>query len=193
MIALKYWLLGNKYYDAAKALEFAKMYHKGFRKDKVTLEILHPITVTNYCRTLRDGLLDPEGTFTAALLHDVVEDYPVTVQMIRNQFGSEAANNVELLSKVIDGKKQSNESYYAYLSSSPVASIVKGADRIHNIQSMVGVFTEDKQKEYIKECEDFILPMLKESRLLYPEQEPIYENIKLVLQSQNSLIKELHK
>lgn len=192
-ISLKYWLLGKNYYLAAKALEFAKSYHTGMRKDNVTPEILHPITVTNFCRTLHDGLLLPEETLAASLLHDVVEDYPVTIQEIKNRFGREVGIATELLSKVINGKKKSNEHYYGELATSPSASVVKGSDRVHNIQTMIGVFSQEKQKAYIKECEDFTLPMLKIARLSFPEQEPIYENIKLVLQSQNSLIKELHK
>ena len=49
-------------------------------------------------------------------------------------------------------------------------------------------YLSTKFEEYISECEKHILPMLKEARRIFPEQEPAYENIKLVLMSQIELI-----
>ena len=41
---------------------------------------------------------------------------------------------------------------------------------------------------YIQECEDFILPAVKEARRYFPDQEPAYENIKLMLKNQSELV-----
>jgi len=70
---------------------------------------------------------------------------------------------------------------------------VKGADRIHNVQTMLGVFDLAKQQEYIHETEEYILPTLKEARRRFPHQEPAYENIKHMLQSQIELLVAVHK
>ena len=73
-----------------------------------------------------------------------------------------------------------------------IASVVKGADRIHNVQTMIDVFTYEKQKEYIRETQEFIVPMLKEARRRFPRQEPAYENIQHVLVSQAELLQAVH-
>ena len=190
MIALRYWLIGREYYQAVNALEFARERHTGFRKDKVTPVITHPVTVTNYVRTLVGGLVYPEDTLAAALLHDVVEDTNATVEELEEQFGARIADSVDLLTKQYNGEgpKKPNDEYYKGIASSPIASVVKGADRIHNFQSMVGVFTLGGQRHYIKEGKEFVLPMLKTARRCWPQQEPVYENVKLVLNSQIALI-----
>ncbi len=75
------------------------------------------------------------------------------------------------------------------MATDPIASIGKGGDRMHNLQSMIGVFTKDKQKNYVTEAENKIIPMLKLARRNFPQQELAYENIKLVLNTQMQLIK----
>lgn len=49
---------------------------------------------------------------------------------------------------------------------------------------MVGGFKPEKQSSYIDETMDFVVPMLKEARRTFPEQEPLYENIKFVMTNQ---------
>jgi hypothetical protein len=70
-----------------------------------------------------------------------------------------------------------------------VASIVKGADRVHNVNSMVGVFTKEKQARYAGEVEKYFLPMLKQARKNFPEQLDAYFNIMHMLRSQVNLLK----
>ena len=74
----------------------------------------------------------------------------------------------------------------------PLASIAKGVDRMHNFQSMSGVFDLDKQQRYMEETEQYIIPMLKEARKNFPEQEPVYQNIKHVLRTQIELFYLVH-
>lgn len=66
----------------------------------------------------------------------------------------------------------------------PIASLAKGIDRMHNHQSMHGVFSAEKQKSCIEETETYILPMLHVARNQFPQQEAAYQNIKHVLQTQ---------
>jgi hypothetical protein len=58
---------------------------------------------------------------------------------------------------------------------------------------MLGAFDLAKQQEYIQETEEYILPALKEARRRFPHQEPAYENIKHMLQSQIELLSAVHK
>lgn len=185
-VSLRYYLLGKEFYRAADALEFASEYHTGKRKDGVTPELQHQIEITHYLRTLLPSYIYPEETLTAALLHDVTEDYGVLSSTIADRYGRDVSLAVQLLDK--NGK--SSELYYTGIANNPIASIVKGGDRMHNIQSMVGVFSPEKQAKYIKEVEDYFLPMLKIARRKFVRQESAYENIKHVLTSQLELLKE---
>lgn len=184
-ISLRYFLLGKEFYRAADALEFGATYHTGLRKDGITPEFQHQIEITHYLRTLSCSLMFPEDTLTASILHDVTEDYGVLSSVIAERFGNEVAVAVNLLDK--NGKDP--DVYFKGIANSPIASVVKGGDRMHNIQTMIGVFTPEKQAKYIKEVEDYFLPMLKTARRNFVRQESAYENIKHVLNSQIELLK----
>src|SRR5277367_1472271 len=96
-ISLRYFLLGKEFYKAADALEFAGEYHTGLRKDGVTPEFQHQIEITHYLRTLLPSFLYPEETLTAALLHDVTEDYGVLATTISERYGPIVSLAVQLL------------------------------------------------------------------------------------------------
>lgn len=191
-ISLRYWLQGAGYFQALEALEFGKGFHTGVRKDGFTPEFDHQLSIGQYVRTLFSGLTYPEATMATVFLHDVREDYGVAAEIIESKFGSIVSSAVEALTKEFRGVKKDAAWTFRGISEDPIASIAKGADRIHNFSSMVGVFSVPKQKEYIKEGEEFFLPMLKAARRRFPRQEPAYENIKMVLLSQMSLIKAIH-
>lgn len=184
---IRAFLLGKGYFKAVEALEFASEYHNGLRKDKVTPEFHHQISITHYARTLT-GLRDEEATFIVCLLHDVVEDYEVPIETIRVMFGEQVADGVLLLTKKYRGDKKDQTQYYKDMASNPIASIVKGCDRVHNFQTMPGVFSCEKQVAYMEECKQHILPMLKAARNRFPDQELAYENIKHALKGQIELI-----
>lgn len=188
-ISLRYFLLGREYYDAARALEFAKKYHTGVRKDGITPEIQHQIEIVHFLRTLLPSFIYPQEVLIAGFLHDTCEDYPeVTPEIIEKNFGSRVAHSVSLLNK--NGKVLPY--YFEQIANDEIASIVKGADRIHNLQSMIGVFTPEKQMNYMLEVQEHFLPMLKAARRKFPQQEAAYENIKHLLNSQLELISALH-
>lgn len=189
IITLRYWLLGRGYHQALAALEFAATFHTGLRKDGCTHEFEHQMTIALYIRTLVDLLEFPEETLAAVFLHDVCEDHDVGFDEIEIKFGRSIRDAVICLTKVHRGIKVPPETYFSKIAKDPIASIVKAADRMHNIQTMNTVFSEDKQTSYIKETLDFILPMLKEARRVFTKQEPVYENVKLVLLTQIELIR----
>ena len=184
-ISLRYFLLGHEYYMAADALEYAAKFHTGFRKDGVTPEFQHQIEIAHYIRTLLPSLMFPEDTIAAVLLHDVPEDYGVPHAEIANRFGSKVGRAVFLMDK-------NSNANFALIGEDPIASVAKGGDRTHNLQTMVGVFTREKQLKYIAEAQEKFLPMLKTARRLFPKQELAYENIKHVMTSQIELLEALN-
>lgn len=127
-ISLRYWMLGKNYHRAVLAMEFASKYHTGVRKDGVTPEFHHQISIAHYLRTLPD-LRCQENVLAAAFLHDTVEDYEVSLTDIESRFGKDVRRAVKKLSKIIKDYKKSPEEYYQSMVECPIASIVKGGDR----------------------------------------------------------------
>lgn len=188
-IALRNYLLGARYYSALNCFDYAQKIHTGLRKDGVTPEFQHQIEIALFITTLKD-LQNEEAVISAALLHDVLEDYPnVSPQDIKKLAGKEVRDAVVLLSKEVEGRTRcSPEAYFSQISKNPIASIVKGCDRIHNLRTMVGVFTKEKQLKYVKEALEFFLPMLKVSFGLFPIQHLAYVNIRTTLKIQIEMI-----
>ncbi len=193
MVAIRYWCLGRNYFTAVKALEYASQFHTGKRKDGVTPEFDHQLSIAAYIRSIATSLVCVDATLAAVFLHDVCEDYDIGFEEIETRFGFTISKTVRLLTKKFRGETVAPGAYYKAIAGCAIASVVKGADRIHNIQTMTEVFDLPKQVQYIKETEEHVLPMLKQARRRYPEQEPAYENEKHVLKSQIDLIWAIHK
>ena len=190
-LALGAYLGGKGWHSALKAFNFAEQFHTGTRKDGKTPEFDHQVRIALYVTTLPE-LIYPEETITTVFLHDTPEDYDVGHDEIESKFGKMVSVSTELVTKFHRGTKKHPNEYFREIAKDPIASIVKGADRIHNLQSMVGTFDIEKQKRYMDEVKVHFLPMLKTARRLFPEQRNAYENIKHMLVSQIELIEAIH-
>lgn len=191
--ALRYWLIGRRYFMALAAMEFAAKFHVGTRKDGVTPEFSHQVQIAFLIRTLESSLVHPEETIAVVFLHDVPEDFDVGFLEIGDRFGTLVRADVEAMTKKHRGKVVPSKDYYQRLSEHVMASVAKGGDRTHNLKTMPGVFVFDKQVAYISETVDLTIPMLKQARRNFPRQEAAYENLKLMLRTQVDLIQAIHK
>lgn len=171
-----------------------KLFEGKSRKDGVTPVFMHPLEIAGYLMTIQASLRHPAESMAAAMLHDAAEDEGVAIELIVERYGGLVGRAVDRLSKEVGGRKKSGGlgAYFAEMADCPIATVVKGADRVNNQSSMVSVFLPSKQLEYIRESEQYILPMLKKARREFPDQEAAYENLKLVLQTQNALIRAIH-
>lgn len=186
--AIRYWMLGREYHVALKALEFGLKYHTGVRKDGVMPEFQHQVSQASFARTLEPHLLYPDETLATIFLHDVVEDCDVDISTIVTEFGEMVGTSVELMTNQVRGVRKPIDSYYSEMQFNEIASVVKGCDRIHNHQTMVGVFTPEKIDSYMIETNDHVIPMLKLARKRFTRQEGAYLNIKHVLMTQMELL-----
>jgi (p)ppGpp synthase/HD superfamily hydrolase len=185
LLAMRSYLDGRGYHLAIRALEFARGFHAGVRKDGLTPEFSHQVFIAGYIRTLEASLPDAEAVYVAIFLHDVPEDYDVGFEEIEAMFGSPSAGSVRLLTKAHRGVKLPVQSYYDALPGDPVASVVKGADRGHNILTMSGAgWSRSKQEDYLAEAEQHVLPMLKEARRRHPEWAPALVNLGMLIKVQ---------
>lgn len=197
-LVLKQQLIGAAaldpdYGDTLAIFELAERYHTGTRKDGVTPEFDHQVSIALYVLTLPD-LIDRPGTIATIMAHDLGEDYGVgkaeIVAVCQNkEFGNRVATSADLMWKVFRGEKRDEKQLFLLMASDPRASIAKGADRMHNFQSMIGVFTAEKQVSYIEYGEVKILPMLKLARQKFPQQVRAYEALKHMLTSQIELLR----
>ncbi len=190
MIALRFWLQGRGYHRALRAMDYNRRMFNGLRKDGITPEFDHHVCQAQFMRTLLPFLLHPEETLTAIFFHDTPEDMGVSFDEIINffpndlAFGTQVSNATRRVTKKMRNVKMEAGPLFQSMSECPIASLVKGGDRIHNLQSMVGVFSLEKQRRYLDETQEYILPMLKTAEQNFPEQEPAYKNIRTFLKAQ---------
>jgi (p)ppGpp synthase/HD superfamily hydrolase len=191
-IAIRYWLLGRGYTTAIKAMDFAEKLHTGTRKDG-NHEFSHQVSQANFARTLIDTFTYPEETMAVIFLHDVAEDCGTKRQELVELFGERIAEATIVMSKEYMTHKHTNMTYYHFISENEIATLSKGFDRLHNLMTMLGGFTPEKQISYITETMEYVVPMLKKARRSFPKQEAAYENIKFVMTNQVMLYNELNK
>lgn len=185
--AIRYWLLGKGWHVAHQALEMGMEFHTGVRKNG-NPEFSHQIFQAQFARTL-PNLIHPEETLAVIFLHDIVEDCDVPIKDIYTAFGELVGVGVGLMSDIdSQGADKPLASYYSSMVESPIASIAKGIDRMHNFQSMMSVFSDPKKSRYIEETREHLIPMLKNARKRYSPQEPAYQNVKHILLTQMELI-----
>jgi GTP diphosphokinase / guanosine-3',5'-bis(diphosphate) 3'-diphosphatase len=129
----------SDFYRTWRALSFAARVHRHQTlADGVTPYYAHVVGVTWVVRHLFE-VLDPL-TLTAAALHDVLEDTPITKEELTADFGDEVAAWVANLTKVQDLPEEEREAdYVARLASAPEpVCLVKLADIYDNVSHRRG-------------------------------------------------------
>jgi len=124
-----------------KAFDVAVEAHKDQRRKSGEAYIFHPIGVAKIVAS--EIGLGATG-IAAALLHDVVEDTPITIEELEKKFGTKIAVLVEGLTKISQVKKDMNISMQAEnfrkmlltLNDDVRVILIKIADRLHNMQTM---------------------------------------------------------
>ncbi len=131
-----------------EALSFAMQAHEGQKRKSGEPYVIHPILVA----AITGYVTNDETMVIAALLHDVVEDTPYTIEDIKSRFGEDVANLVEGLTKIVEIRSEelipstSNEKLITSALSFRkmlIASIkdvrvliVKLCDRLHNMLTL---------------------------------------------------------
>lgn len=145
-----------------QAYVFASEAHSGqFRKSGEPY-IIHPVEVA--C-ILADLHMDTE-TLVAALLHDTVEDCDVTLDDVRDMYGSDVAELVDGITKITQIEVSSlTESQAINLRKMLVAMshdvrviVIKLADRLHNMRTLMAL-KEDRRIFKAKETMEIYAPL----------------------------------
>lgn len=144
-----------------EAYQFAYDAHKGQQRKSGLPYIIHPLGVAIIvAEEQKLGLLP----VIAALLHDVVEDTPHTLDEIKAKFGMDVAYLVGVLTKKKEGKYDTSkqiDNYIQILASvhyDPIAILLKIADRLDNMRSLWSL-PLDKQIKIASETEFLYAPL----------------------------------
>lgn len=145
-----------------KAYDLCVQAHGGQKRSSGEPFYLHPFSVA--CIIVQLGM-DSESV-AAALLHDVVEDTPVTAQEVEKSFGKDIAMLVDGVTKIgripfITREEQQAENIRKMLLAMAEdirVIIIKLADRLNNMRT-IGALPEQKQRDKALETLEIYAPI----------------------------------
>ncbi len=145
-----------------KAYDLCVQAHAGQKRSSGEPFYLHPFSVA--CIIVQLGM-DSESV-AAALLHDVVEDTPVTAQEVEKAFGKDIAMLVDGVTKIgripfITREEQQAENIRKMLLAMAEdirVIIIKLADRLNNMRT-IGALPEQKQRDKALETLEIYAPI----------------------------------
>ena len=145
-----------------KAWEFCVHYHEGQLRASGEPYIIHPLEVAE---VLAEMKLDATA-IAAGLLHDAVEDTPVTSEEIATAFGEQVAHIVEGVTKIDkiqfanreDRQAENVRKMLLAMVSDVRVVLIKLADRLHNMRTLEHLKPE-RQEAIARETLDFYAPL----------------------------------
>ncbi|MDR0914408.1 MAG: bifunctional (p)ppGpp synthetase/guanosine-3',5'-bis(diphosphate) 3'-pyrophosphohydrolase [Oscillospiraceae bacterium] len=145
-----------------KAYEFANIAHGDQRRLSGVPYILHPTSVA--CILVNLGM-DTDSVI-AALLHDIVEDTPVTLEEVRKLYGKDAAFLIDGVTKLSKIQYQNREEAQAENLRKMLMAmfqdirviIIKLADRLHNMRTL-DCMREQKRLDISRETMEVFAPI----------------------------------
>ena len=144
------------------AYEYAARAHAGQRRKDGSAYVTHCIAAADISVDM--GL--DEDSIVAALLHDVIEDTPVSHDMVSKRFGETVANLVEGVTKLTrvqlvskeEAQMESLRKMLMAMSKDIRVILIKIADRLHNMRTMQ-YQREDKQRSKSLETMEIYAPI----------------------------------
>lgn len=146
-----------------KAYRVASKAHEGQYRKSGEPYIIHPL---NVALILADLELDKESII-GGLLHDVVEDTPMTLDEVEKEFGKEVATIVDGVTKLgklsydadkIEVQAENLRKMFLAMAKDIRVILVKLADRLHNMRT-AKYWSPQKQKEKARETLDIYAPI----------------------------------
>jgi guanosine-3',5'-bis(diphosphate) 3'-pyrophosphohydrolase len=145
-----------------KAWDFCLEHHKGQKRLSGEPYVLHPLEVA---LVLAEMKLDSTA-IAAGLLHDAVEDTPVTTEDITAKFGEQVAHIVEGVTKIDkiqfanreDRQAENVRKMLLAMVSDVRVVLIKLADRLHNMRTLEHMSPE-KQQSIARETLDIYAPL----------------------------------
>jgi len=145
-----------------KAYDFMLRAHKGQVRVSGEPYIIHPLEVAGILASLKLDII----TIVSALLHDVIEDTPITVEQLKELFGKDVSFLVDGLTKLSRMEFKTREERQAenfrkmFLAMAKDIRIIliKLADRLHNMRTLEHL-PSDKRVAIAQETLDIYAPI----------------------------------
>ncbi|MEX0877901.1 MAG: bifunctional (p)ppGpp synthetase/guanosine-3',5'-bis(diphosphate) 3'-pyrophosphohydrolase [Candidatus Spechtbacterales bacterium] len=179
-----------------RAFDLAHKAHAPQKRESGEPYIIHPVEAA---LTLAQMKMDAQ-TVAAALLHDVVDDTPVTLKEVRAEFGEDVAFLVDGVSKLGKIKYRGVERHAENLRKMLIAMaqdvrviLIKFADRLHNIKTLSALPQRKRERialetleiyapiamrlgvsELAKQLEDLAFPYVYPEQYKYVKEESNY-------------------
>jgi guanosine-3',5'-bis(diphosphate) 3'-pyrophosphohydrolase len=194
-----------------RAFEIGAKAHEGQTRKTGEPYILHPVAVARILANMRMDY----GSVAAAILHDTIEDTPLTREEIENRFGEEIAELVDGVTKLDKMKfrtrheadAESFRKLMLAMSRDLRVIFIKLADRMHNMRTL-GSMNPQSRRRIARETLDIYAPIADrlgmnsiKSELqdlgfanLYPwRHRTIAEHISSVTGDRREIIADIHK
>lgn len=133
----------------SRAFTFSQQAHAGQQRKNGEPYFNHVFETARILATMHADAT----TISAGLLHDLLEDTPVTIEDLRNEFGNEIATLVEGVTKLGHLKYQGTARHAESLRKFFIASahdirvvVIKLADRLHNVSTLAHVQPEKQHR-----------------------------------------------
>ena len=148
--------------EIIKAFDLANDLHNGQLRQSGEPYIIHPLAVAIILSEMKAD----KDTICAGLLHDTLEDTPITKEELTHEFNPDVANLVDGVTKIsklnFSSKQDRNYANTRKIISSITEDvrivIIKLADRLHNMRTLE-YKSEFKQKENSLETMEVFVPL----------------------------------
>jgi len=194
-----------------RAFEIGAVAHDGQTRKTGEPYILHPVAVASILASMRMDY----SSVAAAILHDTIEDTPLTKQEIESRFSEEIADLVDGVTKLdkmkfrtrLEADAESFRKLLLAMSRDLRVIFIKLADRLHNMRTL-GSMTADSKRRIARETLDIYAPIADrlgmnsiKSELqdlgfanLFPwRHRTIAEHISTVTGDRSEMIADIHK
>lgn len=168
--------LGDAAARVEDAFRVAARAHAGQTRSHGGPYLKHPVDVTKVL--LGEWGVADADLLVAGLLHDAVEDSPLTLDEVEAGFGAGVRTLVEALTKPAKEpepedlpeaeraarKAARDRAYFERLAAAPPeAAVVKAADRVSNLRDLLRArWPEAKKRAYVAEATEQLLPVVRE-------------------------------
>lgn len=142
-----------------KAVDFAQSQHAAQTYSLLKLPYFYHLKKTEEVIDQFASEMPAEKIITlkiSALLHDILEDTNVTIEMLKNEFGTEISDIISKVTKINEVNTADYEiAYYTQIAQNPLAVITKIADKCANTEHTIKNFSEWHAKRIIEGHEVF--------------------------------------
>ncbi len=145
-----------------RAFRISYWAHRNDRRHSGEMYIAHPLEVAFI---VAQEIAIDDVTVVAALLHDVVEDTEISLEFVKDEFGTTIANIIDGLTKISGvfssralGQAENVRKLMLSMATDIRVILVKFADRLHNMQT-IGAVSRHKQIKTATETLELFAPL----------------------------------